>query len=114
MDEERGKGGMIHVEQVKASSIISHLNDFNGDAAKWREAYFRLISLRNTFGVILTMDVWESRKMGVLVRVVVHNENVERVLSTMEDLGYGAIKVYEAIIGEVEHDTLIEDFIEAN
>ena len=105
---------MIHVEQVKASSIVSHLSDFNGDAAKWREAYFRLISLRNTFGVILAMDVWESRKLGVFVRVVVHNENVERVLTTMEDLGYGAIKVYEAILGEVEHDTEIEDFIEAN
>ena len=104
---------MIHVEQVKCTSIVSHFNDFNGDAEKWREAYFQLISMRNTFGVILTMDIWSNCKRGAFIRVVVHNENTERVLHTMEGLGYGAITVHEALIGEVEHDTDIEDFVEA-
>lgn len=92
-------------EEHKTVSITAYLNDFIGDSEKWREAYFRMLSWKNTFDVVYQMDILESRKNGVYVWLVLHTaDKADRTIEMMNDLGYQNIKTAWVTVGEYELD----------
>lgn len=92
-------------EEHKTVSITAYLKDFDGDSEKWREAYFQMLSWKNTFDVVYQMDILESRKNGVYVWLVLQTaDNSIRTITMMNDLGYQNIHTAQVTVGEYELD----------
>ena len=90
-------------EIIKTVSVIAYRNDFDGDTAKWQQAYFQMLSWKNTFSIAYYMDILESRQNGVFVCVVLHSaENADRLLGFMNGLGYRNIKTHWVNVGVCE------------
>ena len=101
-------------EMKKTVSLIAHLKDFDGDTEKWRQAYFMLLSWKNTWNIIYQMDLLESRNDGVYVWIILHEaDNAERTINFMKDLGYKEIKSNWVTVGEYELPMSLDYVFEA-
>ena len=90
-------------ETIKTVSVVSHFKDFDGDATKWQQAYFQMVSWKNTWGLVYDMDILESRQNGVFIRIVLHSaDNAERLVDYMEAYGYRDIKTHPVTVGICE------------
>ena len=91
------------LETIKTVSVIAYRKDFDGDTTKWQQAYFQMLSWKNTWGLAYDMDILESRKNGVYVWIVLHSaDNAERLVEYMTDFGYRDIKTNWVNVGVCE------------
>lgn len=113
---------VLSSRKVKAVTITSSYRNFNGDARKWQEAYFELISMKNYWSTeVLRLDIYENRR-GAFVRLDFRTEDPDKPslytygknawISLMEDLGYRELNVddivYEAV--EVDYDENVDEY----
>ena len=90
-------------ETHKTISITAYLKDFNGDTAKWREAYFKMLSWKNTWWLVYQIDLLESTVNGVYIWLVLHEaRDADRTISMMNEFGYQNIQTEEVTVGEYE------------
>ena len=75
-------------EVKNATWITASFKDFDGDAEKWREAYFSLLAWKNTWGVPYKMDINADHNHEAFLMMVIPEQNREKVLDMLEDLGY--------------------------
>lgn len=104
------------MEEVLNTVIFTSLyQDFNSDGNwHWQEAYFRLLSWKNTWGVPIYMDINTASNHEAYLCLVVKEKDAEFVKDMLEDLGYGNIKEHhgKTLKLGVEYDYKTEDFDE--
>jgi len=101
-----------HIEKQNAKLVIAYASDFdeqgNDWTRAWQGAYFNLLSWKNTWGFASNLDIGESRKEGVFVRVVIPceepeaTERADRLVEWMEEMGYRNIKVSDVDIKVID------------
>jgi len=83
-------------EKLKATCFIAYYSDFaspftdDRKGRAWKDAYFTLLSWKNTWEVPLLMDIESSRKSGAYLRMIVKAKDTEMVRDYLHDLGYRA------------------------
>lgn len=93
----------IEIGEVKeASWITAGYRDFDGDAVKWREAYFKLLSWKNTWSIPYRMDINSSSDNEPFLFMIVPRNRAEAVLDMLKDYGYGNISCTDTKVLEVE------------
>lgn len=92
----------ICFETEKATQIIAYLEDFDGDVAAWKNAFYELWRWQMCWNYAYTIEVMESRKSGVFVCLVVRNGYLNDVLSAMEELGYRNVMTFDEQIALVD------------
>lgn len=85
-----------------AVRITSHSNDFAKDQ-DWKEAYFGLLTWKNTWYIPYKMDI-ESNRSGAYLSMIVRDEGitVENTLEMLTNMGYGNIKTDKITVMEIE------------
>ena len=88
-------------ERIEATRITSHHSNFakNKD---WREAYFYLLSWKNTYGIPFHMDICSTGSGEAYLTMIVKKTSAERVVSYLESLGYGAIVQVDITVMKIE------------
>lgn len=107
-------------KEVKATIMIEDAyrvtawyKDFDGDLAKWKEAYYDLWRWQMTYTYAHEINVHEVHSGDVIVSLLVKPEYKDNVLRTMEGLGYKRVKCSEESVGLVPlydvDDPAVED-----
>lgn len=101
----------IYDRTAEAIRITSRLDDFDGDVAKWKDAFYELWRYQMTWSFAYKIEVIESggsyfdRK--VFVELVVKEAYKTNALDLMETLGYRNVKTEDikvGIVNEYKHD----------
>lgn len=74
---------------AEVTCFTSNFQDFNTEKS-WKDAYFELLSMKNTFSGVVSLDLYGEMPYVQLV-VETKKFNVAKVLEYMENLGYGNI-----------------------
>lgn len=101
---------MVDVEVREVTGISSNFNDFVGavdfekvdKASQWQDAYFSLLSWKNTWRIPYEMDIESTYDHIPFLHVVVNTDNADALVDFMETLGYGNIKRHNFKVGIVE------------
>ena len=96
----------------EAELIICSLKDFSGDVSAWRESYFKLLSWKNTFDRVYSLDILAGNNHEPFVQLLLRDvKQVESTVSYLEDLGYGGIscrRVQVAVVSPLDLDSETE------
>lgn len=94
------KVSIDNVEEIKASAFRMFYEDFKGN--DWREAYFHLLSWKNTWGMAYELDMLARKNHKPFVKLVVNRDIKNKVAEMLIDLGYSNISCVDILIAEVE------------
>lgn len=104
-------------EKVRAKHFVAYYNDFDKEK-DWKEAYFELLSWKNTWGIPYKMDINWNRKQGTYVIIIIPDNNPDTpqmLKEMMESYGYRNIKIsdikVELVLPEYEDDDIFDYFI---
>lgn len=79
-------------EIIETTSFGSYYKSFNEkENWTWQQAYFRLLSWKNTWGIPLIMDICSTVEHEPYLYLVVPRDKTEHVRDYLEGLGYGEI-----------------------
>ena len=92
----------ICFEREKATRIIANLNDFDGDVAAWKNAFYELWRWQMGWNFAYKMELFDGRRNGVALVMLIKSNYKDSVLSTMEDYGYRNIKAYDETVATVD------------
>lgn len=84
--------------------VRSYLNDFDGDVAAWKNAFYELWRWHLTFDFAYEIKIDESRQNGVFVWMIISPVHKENVTGLMEDLGFRNIKTEACKIVSIDND----------
>lgn len=102
-----------HQKKVKAVHISASYKDFDGEADRWREAYFNLLSWKNTWSIPYSMDIYSRRDHTAFLSMVIPRKRKEDVLEYLDDLGYREVKSTDidlALIEVYDRDEEVDDY----
>lgn len=105
------KKARVNVYMEDTVHVWSHLEDFDGDVAKWKNAIYELFRYDMTWSFAHKIDVIDSRSSGVFVSIISKPAFEESLLDTMHDLGFRNIKSEHEDIGAIECTELPEDML---
>lgn len=88
-------------ERIEATRITTHHSNFSKDA-DWREAYFDLLSWKNTYGIPFRMDICSTSSGEAYLTMIVKRTSAERVVNYLKSLGYGAIVQVDITVMKIE------------
>lgn len=102
-------------EIIDIVNVTTAFSDFDGDAEKWRQSYFELLSWKNTWGIPLQMDVMSTHDHEPYVFITLPKKKnmYTNMESTLKQLGYGNIQAWESkarIFYPMWHDVMENDF----
>lgn len=106
---------MQYVEKKKATQITSEFTDFDHDGHDWQEAFFRLLSVKNTFSCFYRVDILSRGDHNPYLWVLLKdNANMENIQNFLTDNGYRNLRVNDANVAEVwTSDDDVDYIIEA-
>lgn len=93
----------------EAYRVESYLSDFDGDVPAWENAFYELWRYHMTYSFAVDIAVYESRKKGVFVSLLVRPAYKTGVLDAMEDLGYRNVSVVEETFAEFDSFCMGDD-----
>ena len=101
-------------EVKNATAIMAKFGDFDGDAAKWRTAYFDLLAWKNTWCIPYRMDICSTHEHEAYLKMVIPEENTEKVLEMLDGLGYKNVSCTNTTLVQIsnydaEVDWVFED-----
>jgi len=88
--------------------VEASFEDFDGDVEKWKNAFYEIWRYQLTYNFAYEISLIERRckdnqnKWTVWVSLLVREGFKKNIVETMEELGYGNIKVEEESVGVVE------------
>lgn len=104
----------VNVYAKEAVFVTAHLNDFDGDVQKWKNAVYELFRYDMTYGFAYKIDVIESRSNGVFVSITAKPTFESPLLETMNTLGFCNVRAQHESIGSIEctdlPDNMLFDF----
>lgn len=77
-------------------------NDFDGDVAKWKNAFYQMWRYQMTWDFAYSIKVAERRKTGVYVSLLIKKAYLRQVKEMLGDLGYKNISEWEEHVGIVQ------------
>lgn len=80
----------IREEVLNVVKFTSNYKDFKGTS--WQNAYFELLSWKNTWNKALAMDINSTYDHKAYLYLVVKERDAELTRNMLEGLGYGNIK----------------------
>ena len=87
----------INADECVVYFLECTLNGFDGEVPEWKDAYFKMLSMKNTYSDIQSLDLvddWSGE--GVKVVCVVRRERtMKSVKEFMESIGYKNTQVSE-------------------
>lgn len=92
----------VEFEKEKVAIIQSDVGDFDNELGDWQGAFFKLLSLKNTFDFIYELTIKARRNYSAYLYIVVADGAKERTVDYLENLGYGNLKVSEGNVGVCE------------
>lgn len=95
----------VSVEHEKAYRVTSYFNDFEGDVAEWKNAWYELWRYQMTFNMAYEMHLRDSRRNGTFVDLLIKEAYIESLTETMDGLRYGKVRVSEELIGFIDDET---------
>lgn len=105
-------------ETIKTTTFVCGWNEFNlkhdgNDVRRWQEAYFELLSWKNTWYLALNLDMCSTRDGEPFVRLIVKEKDKERTENYLKSLGYIGVKVYDTVTLKlyVDYDDKYDDVI---
>lgn len=106
-------------ERAKAVRFCSYFSDFwkgreleRPKVREWQEAYFQMLSWKNTFGYPFFMDIADSRKYGPYIFLDVPKDKADYTREYLSELGYGDIKETEIAVELItpEFDMRVDEY----
>lgn len=91
-------------EIIKTVTFTSYFKDFTGDVRGWQEAYFELLSWKNTYYIPYEMDINSTSSHEAYLYLVVKEEVKETTKNILENLGYGNIQIADTKTLEITLD----------
>lgn len=77
-------------------------NDFEGDVAKWKDAFYQLWRYQMTWDFAYSIRVSERRETGVYVSLLIKKAYTKQVKKLLADLGYRKISEWGEHVGIVQ------------
>ena len=93
------KARIEYENYIKTANYICSYNDFIKDqnvddkVREWQQAYFALLSWKNTWEIPLEMDMRSTHNHIPYVDITVELDDAEKVESILEEYGYGFEKI---------------------
>ncbi len=102
------------IEVQPAISIMAYLNSFDGDVEKWKDSFYQVWRYQLSWSFAYDIQLEESRRSGVFLRMVIKPEKKSNVLDVLESLGYRNVQVDPENIGVIEYvsDEFLDQFID--
>ena len=101
----------VNVYMKDSVLVVSHLKDFVGTTAEWKNAIYELFRYDMTWSFANKIDLIDSRSSGVFVRINCRPAYEDQLLETMQDLGFRNITHTHEDIGAIECTDLPEDML---
>jgi len=101
-----------YYEEKDAVSFSSSYEDWAGSADEWREAFFKLLSYKNTFNGFfeLTINAYGDHTPYMYMVVDSKKLNVSAIENLLKDLGYNAYTESEYKIRIVDGFDLDDEY----
>ena len=98
-------------EDVKAVAITYRYGDWNGSCEAWREAYFQMLSWKNTWYIPFEMDIHSNSKHEAFLYVLVPEKKAEQTREFMDAQGYKSDKqgIHEETVRKIIIDYDYDD-----
>lgn len=80
-------------EKENAVIIKTYFASFHGDVRKWKEAYFQLLSYKNTFSSLIYKVDIHSTQLDVFVKIIASVTVAKMLNDMMESIGYRNIAI---------------------
>ncbi len=104
----------MYKEVLETVTFISYYKDFNDSLNSWQEAYFMLLSWKNTFNTPIKMDIESTGTHEAYLHLVVKKEDSADTKTLLEELGYKEIRAIETKTIEITVDDVEDiDYIQA-
>ena len=104
------KNVKIDVWEENSFLMTASYEDFDGNILRWRESFYEIWRYQMTWDFAIDIEVAESRRRGLFVRLRVKPSFKEDAEHMLEDLGYRNVEVTEEKIGVVETYDVPEDW----
>ena len=72
----------------KVVTIYYTYADWSGSCREWQEAYFQMLSWKNTWGIPVKMDVYADGNHEAYFYVLVPADRADQTREYMDELGY--------------------------
>lgn len=101
---------MRKVSIIEVTTFTCAFTEFKGN--DWKQAYFNLLSWKNTWDIPLEMDILSTKNHEAYLRLVVERKHEETTLHMLEEYGY-IVAPYrdKAVIIDTEEITYAYDDI---
>ena len=98
-------------QTIETTTFTSNYSNFVGK--DWQNAYFKLLSWKNTWDLPLILDIKAGCNHEAFLEVVVKRVNANLTREYLEELGYGEINEYESKALEItlDYDSIHDDVI---
>ena len=81
---------LIETTTIETTTFTSTSDNFKGES--WQNAYFELLSIKNTYSFILSLDIKSTAVHNIArLEVVVKRDYAESMNDTLMNLGYEKI-----------------------
>lgn len=97
----------------EAVEIKANYKDFTGDDLMWRESYFVLLSYKNTYDCMFSMDLDITAGAVPVVVIVAKKHYAKSIVEKMGTLAYGNVTTEETKVVHVGSEEL-DDFMFVN
>ena len=105
----------IKMYKEKAVVVKAYLKDFEPvfknreKLQSWKNAFYELMRYQLTYGFAYDIQIYERRKNGVYVYMVVKNAYIDHVTGLLTDLGYANVQVEEYDVGILDGYDIPDD-----
>ena len=107
--------------EVESTSFTCGYYDFDlkkdgKDVTRWQQAYFELLSWKNTWGIPLILDMRSTSQHEAFIELVVPREDKDTVREYLQSLGYINLSEYDTMTLQVffewddKYDDVVADF----
>lgn len=86
-------------EREDAVVVTINRNEFSGDTRAWQEAYFKILSWKNTWSMTYEVDMLSYCNHDPYVRIVAKREIKNHLVEWLKDIGYDTVHTEDVVIG---------------
>ena len=86
---------LINADERKVYFVETYFHAFDGDIRAWKDAYFNMLSLKNTFSAIRSLDLVDCCNQVQVVCRVDNKKTADIVKTFMEENGYKDVTISE-------------------
>ena len=102
----------VEIEKHDTFQITSKHSSFDSENHRWQESYFQVMAYQNTFNFAYDTSIHSTHDHEAYLWILLRPEtDRSRILSWLEDLGYGDLRVDNVTVSEIDLYDLDTDFI---